>query len=166
MPRSQGTQLFAAERVPDQHRPDQLECIEDGENVVAETIGRIGRVTGRQRSAGGAEAAPCDAVNVICGRQFGSELVENMSRVSKTRKQNQGSSRSAPIENFQPDVVLDRDELSAMRRRVEPRCLFSGTPEFEGQRSALRPRTADGCSVDAEFAIVTASCNANRKPDA
>src|SRR5215467_11947767 len=131
MPRSHGTQLFTTERVANQHGPVQLERVEDGENVVTETIGRI-RAPSRQRSAGRAEAAPRDAVNVICGRQFGSELVENMSRVSKTRKQNQGPSRSAPIENFQPDVVLGRDELGAMRRRVEPRCLFRGAPEFEG----------------------------------
>lgn len=41
MPGYHGSQLFAAERMPGQHRPIQLECIEDGENVVAEAIGRI-----------------------------------------------------------------------------------------------------------------------------
>src|SRR6266481_1319488 len=62
MPGSHRTQLFAAERVPGQNRPVQLECSEDGENVATETIGRIHRVPGR--SAGRAEAAPCDAVNM------------------------------------------------------------------------------------------------------
>src|SRR5262249_25427879 len=38
MPGSHRTQLFAAERVPGQHRPVQLECMEDGEHVVTETI--------------------------------------------------------------------------------------------------------------------------------
>src|SRR5262245_35162310 len=68
MPESHRTQLFAAERVPGQHRPVQLECIEDGENVVTKTIGRVHRVPGRQRRAGRAEAAPCDAIDMVCRR--------------------------------------------------------------------------------------------------
>src|SRR6516165_7556472 len=162
---SHRTQLFAAERVPSQHGPVQLECIEDGENVVTQTIGRIHRVPGGQRSAGRAEAAPCDAVNMVRRRQLGSELIKYMSRVSKPRQQNQGSSRATPIEDLQLDVVPYRYVLCAMRRRVEPRRLFSGTPEFEGQRPALRPCPADGCPVGAEFAIVTAAYSVNRKPD-
>src|SRR5690242_4728618 len=46
MARAYGTQLFAAEGVAGQYRPVELECVEDGEDVVTETIGRVRRIPG------------------------------------------------------------------------------------------------------------------------
>jgi hypothetical protein len=48
--------------------------------------------------------------------EFWSECVEHMSGVAHTCEKNERPPRTAPVENFEFDVRLDRDHLDRRRR--------------------------------------------------
>jgi hypothetical protein len=48
------------------------------------------------------------------------ELVENVRRVAKSGEQDDRPAGAAEIEHLQLHAVADRDELNAMRRRIDP----------------------------------------------
>jgi hypothetical protein len=52
--------------------------------------------------------------------QFGREVVEDMSRVSRSRQQDHGAPAAAPVEDLHPDSLFHDHETDAVRGWVAP----------------------------------------------
>ncbi len=67
------------------------------------------------------ESPSRDAINVTETSQLLSEIIEHMSRVTGTSKQDDVPSRSTPVQEFQPNSIIHRHRLYRMGRRITPR---------------------------------------------
>jgi hypothetical protein len=67
--------------VTDQNRVIELESVQHGEHVIAETVGRAIRVC-RSSLTGSAKATPCNPVDVIFLDKLGRKLIEGMGCVT------------------------------------------------------------------------------------
>src|SRR4026208_2227245 len=65
-------------------------------------------------------SSPRHTVNVVLGPQHGREFVEDMRGVAKTTEQDDASTRTTPIEDFQLDAVLNGDERRDVCRWIFP----------------------------------------------
>ncbi len=104
------THLFASDRVSDEHGLLQLEGVDDGKNIVSETVGGVVLVVGG-RVAGLTEAATGNAVDVILAGEFGRKVVVAVGGVAQAGEKDERAPGAAPVEDFELDAGLDRDEL-------------------------------------------------------
>ena len=104
------TQLFAGDRVSGEDGLLQLEGLDDGKDIVAETVGGVVVVV-EGGVAGVAEAATGNAVDVVLADESGRKLVEGMRGVAQSGEEDERASGAAPVEDFELDAGLDGDEL-------------------------------------------------------
>jgi hypothetical protein len=52
--------------------------------------------------------------HVVVGGKLGREIVENVSRVPESRQENHRPAGAAPIEHFEPDVVIHGYKLDSV----------------------------------------------------
>src|ERR1700676_1082892 len=96
----------AGDGMADEHRPRQFQGVDDREYIVAKTIEWVIR----NRETRCTESAPCDAVDVVIGRELRRKVVEHMRRVPAAGQQDDRLSRAAPIEYFEPHALFNSDE--------------------------------------------------------
>ena len=58
---------------------------------------------------------------MVIRRELRRKLVEYVRRVSAAGQEDYGSARTAPIEHFKPNVIVDRHKLYEVRGWVLPR---------------------------------------------
>jgi len=104
------TQLFASDGVSDEDGLLQLEGVDDGKNIVAETVGGVVVSVGRG-GAGVAEPATGDAVDVVLADEFGRKVIEVMRVATQSGEEDERASGAASVEDFKLDAGLDGDKL-------------------------------------------------------
>ncbi len=134
-------QLFAGDRVADEHGLRQRERIEHGQDVVGQPIGVVAAL----RHARSAVAAARDAVDVAVRRQARGDVVEDVRRVAQAGEEHHRPPAPAPVEHFERDAGLDAHGRRAMGRRVAP--VGHGLGGQQRRRSARRQPTIASVTV-------------------
>ena len=79
------------------------------------TFARPGVKTGR------AEAAPRNTIHVVMSSKLRSKVVIDMRRAPTSGQKDDSSTGASPIENLQPDVLVDGNKPRLVRRSIVPR---------------------------------------------
>ena len=103
--------------MPNQYRSIQLKRIENGNNVITETICGI-RGFGRLGSTGFPKPSPRYAVHVVRRGELNRKFIEIMRCYSKTGYEDKRSARATPVQHLKPDVRVNGDELNFVRRCI------------------------------------------------
>jgi hypothetical protein len=109
-------QLFSGDGMSREHRSGELERVQDSEHIVTEAVCAVTL----RRKTRFAEAASCNAVSVVTGRQLGCKIIEYMRCVSSSGEKNNRPTGTAPIEHFQLYVFLNANKLHGMRGYISP----------------------------------------------
>src|ERR1700734_2542770 len=98
MARAEEAQLPASTGMARQYGMIELECIDDRQDVLAETV-RVVVFHGRLRLGRHSGAAPGDGVDVmLCGEQR-REIIKGVGRVAVSGHENQRRSLTTPVEH-------------------------------------------------------------------
>ena len=124
MPRANGAQLFAGDRMSREYWLFKFERFYNGKNIITQPI-RIVSIGG---NTGSTEAPSRDAIDMKTDGEFRGKFIKNMSGISEARQEYNRSSNATPIE----------------RRAIPPRGGFLRSEGSEKQTGKNDSRARDG----------------------
>jgi hypothetical protein len=139
MPRANGAQLFAGDRMSREYWLFKFERFYNGKNIITQPI-RIVSIGG---NTGSTEAPSRDAIDMKTDGEFRGKFIKNMSGISEARQEYKRSSNATPIEHFQSNISIYSYELDAVRRAIPPRGGF-----LRSEGSEKQTGKNDSCARD------------------
>jgi hypothetical protein len=109
----------------DKKRPDHFQSVENGEDIVAESLGLIAA----QGSTRCSESSACDADDPVVRDELDGEVVKDVGRVPEAGQQHYRRAITAPIQNLQAHVWRDHHEGRGVWGGIAPVCALSGATD-------------------------------------
>jgi len=108
---AQDVHFFAGERMADHDRVLQADRIHHAHDVVGEAYESVAGDGCR----GSRMTAPGHADDAVAHGELRRHVIEHVRRIAQAGQKEQGRTGTAPVEHFQPHIILDGDERCLVR---------------------------------------------------